>query len=248
MEIALSPDQIANHSEIECWRSLKAVAEENGIAITNLHLGNPKLNPNEDMTRPTLLDTDPDRRNVWVDYLGQAARIAEKLDCPYVTVASGPPNENLNDSESWELLTQTLREGLESIPDGRTLLLEHEPEHFVRGTDDLIALHEKMEGRVLVNLDVGHLEVMREPLGPSIVRLGALIRNVHLEDIKDHRHRHLLPGDGDVDFDEILAALAEIRYRGPLTADLYPFAESPVVALDRAFAAFSKWPEALRRR
>jgi sugar phosphate isomerase/epimerase len=50
-------------------------------------------------------------------------------------------------------------------------------------------------------------------------------------------HKHLLFGDGDVDFAAIFAALRAIGYQGDLTPDLYPFKNDSAKAL-RASAEF----------
>lgn len=239
IEIALDPEQIERRDDAEFWRAVGLAAADTDIRITNLHLGNPRLSAPGTLGEPTLLHDDPGRRRIWLDYARAAMQIAAGLSVPYVTLASGPPNAGLDTAQSWDRLLEAMQTLLAECSEDRTLLLEHEPEHFVRSTDDLLALHESTGGRVGVNLDVGHLEVLGEPLGPAIERLGDRIRNVHLEDIKDRRHRHLLPGDGDIDFAQVGAALKKIGYRGFLTADLYPFADRPIEALRVAHEAFA---------
>ena len=99
------------------------------------------------------------------------------------------------------------------------------------------ALNERFPGAVFANYDVGHGHVLGEDLGAAIRSLGPRLRNVHLEDIKGRVHRHLLYGEGDVDFSAVFAALRDIGYRGDYTPDLYPFKDDWKRAME-ASAAF----------
>jgi sugar phosphate isomerase/epimerase len=47
-------------------------------------------------------------------------------------------------------------------------------------------------------------------------------------------HRHLVPGDGAIDFAEVFTALDEIGYHGWVTIELYPFIDDPDTAGRRA--------------
>lgn len=242
VEIALTPEHIKRRGDRAFWSECKRSADACGVKFTVLHLGNPRLNPH--LGEPTLINADEKRRQYWINLTKAAFDIARELNCEYVAVASGPaddaPAGGADRETQWRRLVESLEAALEFAPSGCKLLLEHEPEHFIRTSDEMIELNERTGGRVLVNLDVGHLEVNPEPIGESIEKLNGLIKNVHVEDIKDHVHKHLLPGEGDIDFDEVARALRKIGYQGLITADLYPFADRPVVALARAREAFAK--------
>ncbi len=230
VEIALTPAQIARRGDAAYWREIATTAQNAGLAITNLHLGNPRLYA--DPSAPRLLNRDSRELNFHLELVRAMFEIAEHLRCPLATTASGAPVAGMDDAESWERLLNSLREVTNDTPDGCQFLIEHEPEHFIRSTDQIIRLFNETAGKVACNLDVGHLEVAGEPLGDSIRSLGTIIRNVHLEDIKDRVHKHLLPGDGDINFQEIADALKEIGYQGPMTVDLYPYAKAPIPALE----------------
>jgi sugar phosphate isomerase/epimerase len=93
----------------------------------------------------------------------------------------------------------------------------------IRKTRQLHQLCHAFPGDVFANFDVGHSFVAGEDPARAIRELGPHLSNIHLEDIKDRVHRHLLFGQGDVDFRAVFAALKEIGYTGDLTPDLYPF-------------------------
>jgi sugar phosphate isomerase/epimerase len=62
-------------------------------------------------------------------------------------------------------------------------------------------------------------------------------RHYHFEDIAATRvHRHLIPGEGSIDFEATLRAIAATGYDGWLTVELYPYIENPDVAARQARA------------
>lgn len=125
---------------------------------------------------------------------------------------------------------------VEARPAGVVLLVEQEPEHVIHSAAQLAALSERFPGAVFANYDVGHGHVLGEDIGTAIRRLGPRLRNVHLEDIKGRVHKHLLYGEGDVDFAAVFAALRDIGYRGDYTPDLYPFKDDWKRAMEASVA------------
>lgn len=238
IEIAMTPEQFQHRGDADYWKRAGEAARAAGISIVNFHLGNPRLHP-QARAEPTLLHRNSDHRRFWIGLVHQAFEIADRLGIEWVTIGSGLPRADLDHDAMWDLLLQSLEEALGGCPSGCTLLVEHEPEHFIRNTDDVLELYRRTGRRVLANVDAGHLEVAGDPIGSSIVRLGAIMRDLHLEDIKDRVHRHLLPGQGDIDFEEIGAALGKIDYKGLVTADLYPYAAAPIGAIQKAHEAFA---------
>ena len=65
--------------------------------------------------------------------------------------------------------------------------------------------------------------------------LGPRIFHIHIEDISKRKHYHLVPGEGQIDFEDIFRALAAIRYDGFVTVELYTFPENPGEAAEKAF-------------
>jgi protein FrlC len=239
IEIALTPAHIERRGDEPYWTAARTAAERAELEITCLHLGNPRLYG--DPQAPRLLHRDPARRGAQVGLAAAAFEIASRVGCPMIAAASGAMEPAMSEPEAWDMLLASIEMMLASLPAGCQFLIEHEPEHFIRTTDQILELFRRTGGKVGCNLDVGHLEVAGEPIGGSIERLGGVIRNVHLEDIRGRRHQHLMPGEGEIDFDRARSALAKIGYKGPLTADLYPYANAPIQALIRAREAFASW-------
>jgi sugar phosphate isomerase/epimerase len=86
------------------------------------------------------------------------------------------------------------------------------------------------------NLDIGHTVVAGERIPQTVRLLAGRIWNVHVEDIAGRVHDHLIPGLGDIDYREAVAALGAAGYTGFLTLELYPYKKNPGEAGRRGLA------------
>ena len=72
-----------------------------------------------------------------------------------------------------------------------------------------------------LTVDTGHLECMGErPAADVLAPWLDRVVNVHVDDMLACRHEHLPLGAGDVDFRDVLGALAVAGYRGGLHVEL----------------------------
>lgn len=73
-------------------------------------------------------------------------------------------------------------------------------------------------------VDIGHAEM--KGLNTSAVEminsLGPRLKCLHIHDNDKHHDQHLLPGDGMIDFGEIIKALKKINYQGDFTFETIP--------------------------
>lgn len=245
VELVVTPAMLSHASDGDRWRSALADFRARGLVFRNVHLGMPHLLGPEPH-RPGLSSLDPAGRARKVDAAHKAVAIAAYLESPHLTLTTGLPEEPLAGpyaaaarARQIDALRDSLRRIVAEKPARVKLLIEQEPEHVINATDQLIMLAKEFAGEVFANFDVGHSEVVGEDIGACIRRLGPLLRNVHLEDIRGRVHAHKLYGDGDVDFPGIFAALRAIGYRGDYTPDLYPFKDAYAGAL-RDSEAFLK--------
>ena len=120
---------------------------------------------------------------------------------------------------------------------GVLLLIEPEPELLLERTDQYVELADRVGSPALgLNFDVGHAYCMSEDLPKAIAALALYTRHYHLEDIAATRvHHHLPPGDGAIDFAEVIAAIRKTGYDGWLTVELYPSQEKPDEAARQAY-------------
>ena len=92
-----------------------------------------------------------------------------------------------------------------------------------------------------LELDTGHLPYVGVDIERCIREYAAKIYHVHLKDCRidpEQAYRHgklghefyeyAVPGEGDIDFREVLALLAEIGYEDHITLDLRPYTEETI--------------------
>src|SRR5690606_28847965 len=136
-----------------------------------------------------------------------AARIAEMLGSPFLTVTTGLPEREGDTGLQEKLFLDSLTRLVAGRPRSVRLAIEQEPEHVIHRADQVLALCRRFEGEVFANYDVGHGVVAGEDPAEAVRLLGRFISNLHLEDIEGRVHRHLMFGDGRVDFRSLFGAL-----------------------------------------
>lgn len=99
---------------------------------------------------------------------------------------------------------------------GVSLAIEPLPKKEVGCTlEEVLEIVEKVDrANVGVNFDVNHL-FPPEAIPGMIRQAGSLIRSVHISD-QDGIERHWLPFRGTMDWQEVLQALVDVGYVGPL--------------------------------
>ncbi|MBR8740972.1 sugar phosphate isomerase/epimerase [Nocardiopsis sp. MG754419] len=198
---------------------------------------------------PTLV-SDSDR-DVRVDLLKRAVRIADDLGAEAVSFWSGILPRGAGTDQGWDRLTSGVEKVL-VVADalGVDCAFEPEPGMFAERLSDVLELRRRLGDpqRLRVTLDVGH-GVCNEPDGPegAVARAGDLIANVQLDDMRPHVHDHLEFGDGDIDLPGVLGALHRVGYTGLASVELPRHGHAaPLVAerskraLDAAWAVVTK--------
>lgn len=230
VEVALRPDELARANDASYWLGYRTELETRGLRVRNVQLGHPfLLGPVAHM--PGLSSLDPAGRMRRVEAALQAFRVAEALGSPFLTVTTGLPSQAPGGAgdfpEQERLFSDSLARIVAGRPKSVKVAIEQEPEHVIHRADQLLALCRAHDGEhggeVFANYDVGHGAVAGEDPSAAVRLLGKHVSNLHLEDIQGTTHRHLMFGDGDIDFRALFATLREIGYAGDLTMDLYPF-------------------------
>lgn len=72
-----------------------------------------------------------------------------------------------------------------------------------------------------INLDAGHLHLQGRCTAEDIGTLGNRIFHVHVEGMNRSEHIHLIPGQGDMVWQDLFQGLAQAGYEGPLIIDLF---------------------------
>lgn len=119
---------------------------------------------------------------------------------------------------------------------GFLLAVEPEPGTVVHGSADMRRLLDDVDHPALrVNLDVGHSFLTEPDVVADIALWGPLIAGVHVEGMPAGVHRHLVPGEGDLDLPAALRAIDRAGYTRPLTIDLFDIQDDPPGWSERAY-------------
>lgn len=87
-----------------------------------------------------------------------------------------------------------------------------------------------------LTLDVGHVHCQAEgPVAAVIARWADRLLNVHIEDMRRGAHEHLMFGEGEIEFEPIVAVLARSGYRGGVHVELSRHSHEAPAAARRAY-------------
>lgn len=170
---------------------------------------------------PTLMTRDPQARRRRLDFYGRVAEIGADLGARVVSFWSGTDRWSADDSRSW--LLDGVSRACELIRRaGLTPGLEPEPGMAVATVEDYGRLCAEMgDAAPKLVLDVGHLYASGEGEPEDVIpRCRGHIVQVHLEDMKRGVHRHLPPGEGDMNFSAVRRALQQVGYQDAVCFEL----------------------------
>ena len=211
---------------------LKSILKESGLAVSNLNTFT--LLAVKDMHHPSWIEPEIYLREIRIQHTKDCLYLAKEIDCKNISIQPGGRLEHFNREQAEELFLAGL---LEVIPLARKLgiriLIEPEPflllensvqfENFIRqlsGHQDVVGL----------NCDIGHFYCANEDPVEVILRLHKFISHIHIEDIRNREHNHLICGEGEIDYRSVFNALRKIDYNGFISLELYPYQDQPVEA------------------
>lgn len=210
---------------------LRALLDRLGLTVSNLNVNTSRaLRPGalESDPGPTLVSADPGEREARLRYLLGAIELARGLGAEVMSLTSGPPDpRDGGQGRAW--FVSALREVLLAAePVGLRVGIEYEPGFLVGDLAALLSVLQEVNHPLLgANLDLGHAQVVGDDPADAIRRLQGRVWNMHVEDIRGRVHHHLVPGEGDMDFRGIRAAVEETDYPGFLTVELYTCSDAP---------------------
>lgn len=154
--------------------------------------------------------------------LGLAVRLAESTGVPVVVV--GSPASSGREPGAMAALARELG-GLLSGGASAAIALEPEPGTVVSNLEDFHSLNKLLEGRLSLNLDIGHAFLSEADFAAALATALPSTSHMHVEDIRSGIHRHLVPGFGDIPWGTARRILA--GYLGPIVVDIFDLPESP---------------------
>ena len=226
--------------------AVRQALKRTGLTVSNINANTamalwPEWMP-ETLFEPALSNHDAGVRERRIDFTRAALDFAVQVGARCVSVTSGRCEADVLPGEGKRYFAEALARVCEMAAErGLKIGIEYEPGLLVETAAEVKAVIDAVGHPALgANLDIGHAICVGEQPAEAIATLSGRIWNVHLEDIKGTKHFHLVPGEGDVDFGAVFAALDAHGYDAFVTVELYTCAA-------RADAAAAAAIEHLRR-
>lgn len=153
---------------------------------------------------------DIETADIW---LAKSIEFAKKLKSSEITLHPDLPFE-CSKEEARTILAQHITKHIDSLDKNQVILIENMPSFKyalstpVQILDFITTLDKK---RIGINLDLAHYFVLKKPEIPK--KLGKLLREVHLSDIKENNDSHLPLGKGELSIKESIEILKQLKYK-----------------------------------
>jgi sugar phosphate isomerase/epimerase len=118
-----------------------------------------------------------------------------------------------------------------------TIALEPEPEKFLRTPEQAVSYIQAVGSDAVKTVcDLSHAIALNMTPMEFISKMQEYLVHVHVDDARygEHPHRHLIPGEGDVNYRELFRYLEDIGYEGWLSLELNQHTQYPRQAAEEA--------------
>ena len=208
MEIS---DRVEGYADFDYERA-RTLADQYGIKLHSMHL--PFMPFTQiDISSPALAD---DTVEYYRELIEKGASIGIKI---FVLHPSGEPIKDEERSIRMETAKKTLARLAEiAKANDAVIAVENLPRSCLGKNSaeiaELLSAHEALRAC----FDTNHL--LSEPLADFMRNIKDRIITTHISDYDFVNERHWLPGEGKIDWQEILSILTEIGYQGPWMYEL----------------------------
>jgi sugar phosphate isomerase/epimerase len=117
------------------------------------------------------------------------------------------------------LFIDSMQRLLEELPDNVKIAIENTTSPSGTALKTVELARSFPGDRVGVCIDIGHANVVESP-AYALVTTDSRLINIHGSDNLGESDDHLPPGDGEVNWGQIIHTLKELDYRGPLTLEI----------------------------
>jgi sugar phosphate isomerase/epimerase len=213
------------------------------ISNVNAFMMNAVADPRQPYWHPAWNEPDPHYRAIRREHTKRALRLAKEIGAANITTEPGGP---LARGQSWDQAAAIFYDELMPCVEVAEreevlLLIEPEPELLIEKFGQYLEFIQRIDSAwVGLNFDIGHAYCVGEDPQDWVARMAPHTRHYHFEDIAATRvHRHLIPGQGAIDFEATLRAIAGTGYDGWITVELYPYIDNPDSAAREAYTYLS---------
>jgi sugar phosphate isomerase/epimerase len=189
--------------------------------------------------QPTLISPSAQDRERRLDFLRAAVRIANELGSDAVSFWSGSPIDQAPDEVHFARLVEGCKHLCEDAASKNVrLAFEPEPGMLIDTMGRFAELHRIVGHPAFgLTLDIGHLHCLGEtPIAEHLRRWRDWLWNIHIEDMRRGVHDHLMFGEGEIDFTEVLGTLWDIGYPGGVYVELSRHSHNAVETARSAIA------------
>jgi sugar phosphate isomerase/epimerase len=225
----------------ELARNVVRDLQQTGLAVSNINcncsFGYWKDAPPEPYFEPSLISPNPQQRADRAALVRRTIDFARDVGAANISITSGRCLGAMTPAKAAVQLAESLRPILD-YADGRgvNLGIELEPGLFLEWAEELHDWIGRLNHpRLGANLDIGHSEVLGESVPAVVRRLAGRIWNLHVEDIPNRKHYHMIPGEGTLDWTGLRDALWDVKYDRFATVELYTHTADPHTAARKSF-------------
>jgi sugar phosphate isomerase/epimerase len=194
--------------------------------------------------QPTLISPTADGRKQRREFVGLAVHLAGRWGSDCVSFWSGTPTDDAGPAEWMGRLVDECKR-LADFAAGRGVRLAFEPEPgmFIDTMDKFAELHAQVNHPAFgLTIDIGHLVCNGElPVSRFLREWKHVLWNVHIEDMRQGVHDHVMFGEGEVDFADVFAGLRDAGYAGGVYVELSRHSHDAVNTARRAKAFLDQY-------
>lgn len=218
-------------------KETKKLLAELNVGISNLNAFT--LYAIGDVYHPSWIEDDEHRRMERLRHTINCINLAKHIGAPNIsTEPGGPILQEISDRRTLEKLfieEMLVAEGAAQKA-GIKILIEPEPKLLLENSSQFLHFIKNFSTDFVgLNFDIGHFYCVGEEIEKLIYNLADYTSHFHLEDISAARiHRHLIPGQGAIDFRAVFKAIEGVGYHGYVTVELYPYQDDPFSAASSA--------------
>ncbi len=195
---------------------------------------------------PEMISPDPEIAARAMELFEQAAKMAVYLETPRIWIDSYFPPLELKEGTAmteainfgqvyqvhipegfswwkfWDSYVATIKQANQiAKAHGLELLIEPRVGEVTANTDSLLRLFDAVgDPNLGCIFDTAHLHAQKELLPLSVEKLGRRIRYIHVADNDSRINHHLVPGEGNIDWEEVFLALKRQGFDGCYAIDL----------------------------
>jgi len=233
IELWAKGEHITPFDEEGEWERIKEMVKSYGFSVyaISAHL---------DFVAP-----DEKKRKEEIAKFHGVIKMARFFGVNQVHTASGGLYEEISDEQQRTYFIEAMTElGEAAKKEGITIALEPEPEKWLSTPKQTIDLIEKdlPSGVFKVVVDLGHAFAVGMTPSEYLRAFKDYIAMIHFDDVRksDFPHRHLIPGDGEICYDEVFKTIKEIGYNSWLSMELNRHNEKPKEAAEQAYNFMAK--------